>query len=124
MSKELEALERIKHTSIVVEKGDKVKPILPYIISELSIIETALKDYERLKQCIDERGNLINECIEVVAEKKLKALEIIKEKVMPFVELVDRTNYKENCYRVYDNEGYEYTNITKEEYDLLKEVLL
>jgi hypothetical protein len=54
--------------------------------------------------------------------KSLKALEIIKEKVMPLVNL-DEGELCKDHYRVYDGELYMYTELTKEEYDLLKEAL-
>ena len=57
--------------------------------------------------------------IEII-EKELKVLEIIKDKVMnSFLVSLE----SDRGYRIYDAEGYEYIEITKEEYDLLKEVL-
>ena len=55
-----------------------------------------------------------------IIEKELKALEIIKDKCY-FFSLEDCGN---ETYRVYDNELYRFNELTKEEYELLKEVLL
>ena len=54
-------------------------------------------------------------------KKELEALEIIKENVMSFVSL----EYEDYCneYRVYDNEMYQYKILSKEKFNLLKEVL-
>lgn len=103
----LEALDELKGVLRTVDLED---------IRFIDIIETALKRLES----VDRVGEMF--CINV--DKKLKALAIIKEKVMPLTMLEDKTAYKENCYRVYDNEGYEYNDLTKEEYGLLKEVLI
>lgn len=51
-----------------------------------------------------------------IIEKSLKALEIVKNKVIPFVSI------EENC--VTDLDAYRRKELTKEEYELLKEVLL
>ena len=53
-----------------------------------------------------------------IIEEELKAFEIIKEKIMPLLS-VDEIKY----FKIYpiDDEGVE---ISKEEYDLLKEVLI
>ena len=80
MSKELEALENIKHydTRFGLHEDD------------YKIIETALKALEIIK----EKGNFI---------------------------FLDYCEY-DNKYYIYDNEMYQNNEITKEEYDLLKEV--
>lgn len=70
-------------------------------------------------------------------QKKLKALEIIKEKrvnVEEFIEMFEDWKgityeewiiyYEENGYYIQGNEDFDYNRLTKEEYDLLKEVLL
>lgn len=63
-------------------------------------------------------------CAILEDKKKLQALESIKEKVMPLVDLDYEPERKGREYRVYDNELYLYTDLTQEEYELLKEVLL
>ena len=120
MSKELEALERIGKLETIV--GLRVVPTKTIVkdFIEYHIIETALKDYERLKECIDERGKLINECIEIVAEKKLKALEIIKEKNVDVYHI--KATYKVSEYNFWKSSTSK--RLKKEEYELLKEVLL
>lgn len=57
----------------------------------------------------------------------LRALEIIKDKVAPLVNLdtIDIGDGSNKLkYRVYDNELYAYRPLTEEEYELLKEVLI
>lgn len=56
-----------------------------------------------------------------IIEKSVKALEIIKEKGN-FLWL--QYDEYDNKYYIYDNESYQHNEITKEEYDILKEVLL
>lgn len=127
MNKELEALENIKHYDNRVELHQ----------DDYNVLETALKDYELMKQTkiivADKKindddleklknqrmfvGNLeqceIKTLFDEETQKKLKALEILKD-----------------CCLVNEGfGGYELAfaikkNITKEEYDLLKEVLL
>lgn len=79
---------------------------------------------ERLKQ--DDIIHLLDMCNLIVVEKALKALEIIKNKVAPLVNLdtIDIGDGSNKLkYRVYDNELYAYRPLTKEEYELLKEIL-
>lgn len=128
MSKELEAFyelfsvyfdnEVIKAKHGVTEESAKER---------YDIIETALKDYEQLKSRennvlpIDEFIGDLGEHTRDEVAMKLKALEIIKDKIMPLVNL-DDGELCECHYRVYDNELYGHTELTKEEYDLLKEI--
>ena len=61
----------------------------------------------------------------LIIEKELKALEIIKRTAMKLVSLEDDTTIcKKGRYAFYDGELYQSVDLTKEEYDLLKEVLL
>lgn len=93
---------------------------------DVEIIDQALTDYECLNNFFNKlKTNYgiddLDYLEHIVAknkgiEKKLKALEIVKEKIMPLVQLYDN--------RVYDNEDYEYRELTPEDYKLLKEVLL
>lgn len=136
MSKELEALEKIVDT-YYIDNMDK----------EISIIEAALNDYELMKQpkiivadkkiSDDDLEKLKNQrmflCssgeskVELLfdeeTQKKLKALEIIKKKQV-------NVRYLFQCKSLRDyNFIYKGTNqselcLTKEEYDILKEVLL
>ena len=141
MSKELEALERL----FCAGRLD-----LDYVLNgkqnqDYKIIETALKDYELMKQpkiiFTDKKisdddlekfknlgvivGNLEQSKIEPLfdneTQKKLKALEIIKEKKIDLDLLKisdDLDDYNFMCDMCYKN------ILTKEEYDLLKKVLL
>ena len=129
MNKGLEALEVIeKECSFAfgqTANGDRVR-------ENLSIIKEEFKEYEELQQVLDDFGiyntmNLIGtlktldylEKRHVLTAKKTRALEIIKEKdVSPIdircCETVEQYNVKENGF----------IRLTKEEFDLLKEVLL
>ena len=62
--------------------------------------------------------------LKLFIEEQLRALEIIKEKVFPLVYFEYLPERKGNEYRVYDNELYQYSDLTQSEYELLKEVLL
>lgn len=108
MSKGLDALENVKlnHNRMGNEK-------------DFELIEKELKEYEEMKaikgtttfdNAIED--TLINACPNVA--KKLKALEIIK----PLVELTKGTSH---CWLWLGLNGVQ---ITQEQYDLLKEVLL
>ena len=67
---------------------------------------------------VDTKNNYVDEFI--IIQKALKALEIIKEKGNFLC--LDYSEY-ENKYYIYDAELYIHNELTKEEYDLLKEVL-
>ena len=55
---------------------------------------------------------------------ELQALKIVKEKVIPLTSLDKGYYYASHVkYRVYDNELYEYKDLTEEEYNLINEVL-
>lgn len=117
MSEELETLKRIIKT--YEERG-----IIHY--SDIDIIETAFKDYEELlKKHKDLERKYYIETLSI-DYKKLKALEIIKEKEVDTL-LLFRCFEFDNLYgyshfEMYNQELYT-QNITQEEYDLLKEVL-
>lgn len=59
------------------------------------------------------------ECCKII-EKELKALEIIKKHPMFYL----HDDLPQGTYRMYDCELYSHYDLTKEEYHLLKEVLL
>lgn len=103
MSKALEALERMVYNGYVSPN-----------VEELKIIESALKEHELMKEIrITARFDLEQ------VNKEHKALEIIKKK--PIVALVDyKYTYEEWLDLVEDKDLFE----NKEEYELLKEVLL
>ena len=98
MSKELEALKRIRQETCPAT-------FIPDFDKEecCNIIETALKDYERRLALAKEYQDINN------VAKRLKALEIIKK--LP-----------EEEKQILLNLVYTYTK-SEEEYDLLKEVL-
>lgn len=94
MSKELEAFNKI------VSLKDELEDIV----------------YE-LPSCFDTTELAGDE--ESIVEKGLKALDIIKKKGLYW----DIQYEGENDYRAWDSELYKSVKLTKEEYDLLKEVL-
>ena len=136
MSKELEALNKIIKK---YETGEYIS------YKEFEIIENALREHELMKQTrfvvadkkisdedLEKLKNQrmivgkLEECkIEPLFDeeilKKLKAFEIIKKKGN-FLNLDHNETYDK--YYIYDNEYYMHNEITKEEYHLLKEVLL
>ena len=121
MSKELEALANLMaRVSCGEDNINKAK-------YDYEIIETALKRLANYEQNEDFNKDVLNYAFlnEQDKIKKLKALELVKEKVMPLVSVEHETTRNGvKKYRVYDNEGYDYIELTKDEYDLLKEVLL
>lgn len=123
MSKELEALNRIYDKYVTDDESledDKL----------FSIVETALKENVELKKMIRNFNEAIGEpqIITPTIEKKLKALEIIKEKEVniSFFMMYIKEDY---CYEWYEKDHkamFPATKklLTQEEFDLLKEVLL
>jgi hypothetical protein len=125
MSKELEALKEVREYLY----GD----VYAGVEKRLNTIETALEDYELLKErtkldsfeCLLRLEEILPRGKELLVPvaKQLKALEIIKEKGL-FWSIEWQPFEKENDYRAWDNELYESKKLTKEEYNTLKEVLL
>lgn len=124
MSKELTPLEAWK----LIDKSGTIET--------LCIIETALKDYELLKErtkldsfeCLLRLEEILPRGKELLipVAKQLKALEIIKKKKVDTL-LLFRCFEFDNLYGyphfgMYNQELYT-QNITQEEYELLKEVL-
>lgn len=113
MNKELKALKRIR--KLLEDKYG----LLIYV-NDLDIIETALKKVERIEKSYRQATEM--KCaMEKHIIKQDKILRIIKEKVMPLVSLDYQPERKGKEYRVYDSELYQYTDLFKEQYDLLKE---
>ena len=123
MNKGLEALNGIKS---YIDTRIVKYPLIQYV----EVIETALKNYEKtkkeLKLRIQQNGELVSQLAQ--NDKKLKALEIIKKEIG-------------DCLEFYWDEEHDYGEVwciqneeesrvliasanSKEEYDLLKEVLL
>ena len=125
MSKELtplDALEEIKHTTDLYRPNE-----LNGYKEELDIIETALKDYQVLKnkydvletEYCDQQRSMLK--YDEVKDKKFKAFEIIKEKNVNVFYLKNANSVEEY------NIGLDLPKIwqlTQEEFDLLEEVLL
>ena len=105
---------------------------------ELGIIETALKDYQSHENVLNEYGFTIADFREACfllkqfresgfldVEKKDKALKIIIKKKVNVLMFVCYANSGKNGFKMYnqamENEEWQ---LTQEEYDLLKEVLL
>ena len=102
MSKELEALESIKS---MVLFGGEIR--LPYY---------TLNDTKYAKKVIEYKKEKLD-----IIEKSLKALEIIKMKNVD-IPMVKTCNFV-NDYNEWHSQ-YKEMHLAKEEYDLLKEVLL
>ena len=114
MSKGLEALKEIKHTTDL----DRPNELNGYK-KELDIIEKELKEYEQLKQLKllpypQENGEDYRQGV----IKKLMALEIIKEKRVLIDVLLDTDTIED-----YNDFKSEQELLTQQEYDLLNEVL-
>lgn len=122
----LEALERI------IQYNDLRNPVRGQT-DLIYIIETALKNNEHLEKEICFVKTMEDLTIEAMKDKKLKALEIIKEKnvfVWGFIHRKEEIKdfeytyyYYKKCYG-YFHSGYDYKLLTEEEFNLLKEVLL
>lgn len=141
MSKELKSFNRIKNFQVVVDyEKDEVKTINELLPASCNAVETALNDnhfyfYMVAKICkylnidINLHRDLIeteNEILNTIVknEHKLKALEIIKENKVGGLSLI--WDIHKEMWFVYMS-GFDFPIMygnEKEEYDLLKEVLL
>ena len=106
----LEALNNIKNLFI----GSPINPT-----QQLEIIETSLKDTEKLKKCYKNELKNVS-YYNYLAVKYKKALEIIKEKrvdvaLLFYVSNADMYNKAKQFYN--------HHKLTQEEFELLKEVL-
>ena len=108
----LQALEKIKQARYFVDFELDAKVSEDYK-KELDIIETALKDYKRRLALAKEYKDTDN------VAKRLLALEIIKDKRVDVQALFYSSNYDD-----YNKHYVHYEDLTQDEYDLLKEVLL
>lgn len=118
MSKELEALERIRKNLTHYKDSDDSPYLFEQDEIDLDIIETAL---ERLVELEDIFSEIESGEAVVVSVEKNKALEIIKEKFEIGV-LQETCNNDLKVYQLCSSTARKY--ITQEEYELLKEVLL
>ena len=119
MSKKLTPLEALK---ILNRYACNNLEYLDYEIDNCyCILETALKEYEELQndycKVIEERGKWQKE-----TQKKLKALEIIKEKQVEIGWLLFCFKHDKKV-GVYNSSQLTDYYLTKKEFDLLKEVL-
>lgn len=131
MSKELEALERLSELAITpdlkvlpkfdgwtrIEVMNRYKPTIETALKELEEYKSILKDFglENPQNLIDNL-NIIKDS---KFHEKIKALEIIKKYNIHNCSVIMATdNYKDYkiCW-IYDN-----TKMSKEEYELLKEI--
>ena len=87
---------------------------------QFEIIETALKRLEKIDNTTTKMNNKKLIMFDEEVGKRLKALEIIKEKGNFLC--LHYSEY-ENKYYIYDAELYMHNELTKEEYELLKEIL-
>lgn len=129
----LEALEIVKNQNVHLSLG--LFEGMRYM-KAIETIETALKRLENYEG-VWQNTNLKQIFISIedwnIERKKLKALEIIKEKnvfVWGFIHRKEEIKdfeytyyYYKNCYG-YFHSGYDYKLLTEEEFNLLKEVLL
>lgn len=111
MSKGLESLERI-YCHLPKIDGDRFK-------KDKEIIENALKNYEHLEKELCFVKTMEDLTIEAIKDKKLKALEIIKKKRLNLEYLKCCENYEQ-----YKTLCSYFSEINRDEFDLLKEVLL
>lgn len=137
MSKELIPLEVSKHLKDFVLEFVENGLDRRFIHGSFDIIETALKEYETRKTLIEtiDSGEMVFQERTVWEEKqkKLKALEIIKNKEVDigwFIECLSCSkplevyNDRYDKIRSCDGKDYHFMQLTQQEYDLLKEVLL
>lgn len=107
MSKELEALEKVRNC------------LYPWAFDNqkaFDIIETKLKDYEELEENLGFDPTIFKQDFETLM-KEHKAFEIIKNKRVNLEYLKCCDTYEQYCLIC------SYANIVQEEFDLLKEVL-
>ena len=86
----------------------------------INIIESALKRLEKIDNTTTKMNDKELIMFDEEVGKRLKALEIIKEKGNFLC--LHYSEY-ENKYYIYDAELYMHNELTKEEYELLKEIL-
>lgn len=141
MTKELEALERINQKFVQKEWNNKPRETE----KDFDTIETALKELIEYKKVFEKLNLDISDSVDLEnwiklaqfhyenKNKKLKALEIIKEKevnVHNFKEIIIKHKWNYEQYVDEENDPntsghqFAYKLLTQEEYDLLKEVLL
>lgn len=131
MSKELEALERLTRIHNFVEFKECYS-LIETALKRLEMydsVEKSIKETAPCKCILNDDGSIemegANDFLlvpKIEYQKKVKTLKIIKDKVMSLVSLDDEEICKGH-YRVYDGELYGHTELTKEEYELLEEMV-
>lgn len=121
MTKGLEALKRITLKDFILNDDSS--------LNDIKIIEKELKQRENLATMCDELAELVGlkdkdylELKEII-KNKLKALEIIKEKKVFVANLIYHFEYDDNVINYNRCCGWSKSELTQQEYDLLKEVL-
>lgn len=117
MTKELEALERIKYYGFYDDYGNSHCLVDTYK-KELDLIEIALKEHENDKQVWKNYLKEIKNLPPVEVQMKLKAFEIIKEKNVNVLLFNFSTSLRD-----YNESRLEKDKLIQEEFNLLKEVL-
>lgn len=125
MSKELKALEELFDAIVDEYSGCE---IMIKFQKDKNIIETALKENQDIQSCFEDYGLSIKDIRKVCVsykqrEKHEKALEIIKEKHVDCFKLIAIFRTSNNLEHYNQNYGCDW-QLTQEEYNLLKEVLL
>lgn len=120
MNKELEALGRLRNTFALL-----TEIYAQDVLQDATIIESAFKDYEKLKDEYDRLESIYTHFIKQYNQlmkdhsKVLKALEIIKNKEPSIMRI--RLTRNSQHYNAIMSKRRE---LTEEEYNLIKEVLL
>jgi hypothetical protein len=120
MSKELTPLKALEDLINFIGSGEiaDTHELCEYVAKRKDIVETALKRIPMLEKELCFVKTMEDLTIEAIKDKKLKALEIIKNKRVDFGYLIISDDLKDF------NEGLDRKwKLTQEEYDLLKEVL-
>ena len=115
MSKGLEALEKLRLE--LLEVSDYLDQKDVSYLGPIHRIEEELKRLEEIDNILNTGGGIWAE--NGIVSKELKALEIIKKHPMFYL----HDDLPQGTYRMYDCELYGCYDLTKEEYELLAEVL-
>ena len=115
MSKGLEALKTVGNIKV----DNDIETFIIKDISEYKTIEKELKEKEELQKLLDHERDLNNHLI----THEVKALDIIKEKRVNVKAFLMCCNEKTGLL-IYNSQVLENQELTEEEFNLLKEVLL
>ena len=117
----LQALNELRNNYVPVFNSRRMGK--QQVVKSFAIIETKLKDYEELEETIGFDPTIFKQDFETLM-KEHKASKIIKEKEVDLFSIKYTADFDRYNYRM-RNSGFAYAHrlLTKEEYDLLKEVL-